>query len=60
MTIKPHLNWDNRGDRKKIITSDFESEADLLIFDEIHKYKQWKKTSQLLAGFIMKEYFTSL
>ena len=37
-----YLNWDNRGDRKDIIAGRFDSESDLLIFDEIHKYKQWK------------------
>lgn len=37
-----YLNWDNRGDRKKIIAGQLEAEADLLIFDEIHKYRQWK------------------
>ena len=37
-----YLNWDNTEDRKKIIASQFESEAKLVIFDEIHKYKKWK------------------
>jgi hypothetical protein len=37
-----YLNWDNRDDRKKIIAGRFDYESDLLIFDEIHKYKQWK------------------
>ncbi|MBU4480710.1 AAA family ATPase, partial [Patescibacteria group bacterium] len=37
-----YLNWDNRGDRKKIIAGEIDYEADLLIFDELHKYKQWK------------------
>lgn len=37
-----YLNWDNRGDRKKIIADKLDHESDLLIFDEIHKYKQWK------------------
>jgi len=37
-----YLNWDNTEDRKKIIASQFESEAKLIIFDEIHKYKKWK------------------
>lgn len=36
------LNWDNREDRKNIIENKFSAEARLLIFDEIHKYKQWK------------------
>lgn len=37
-----YLNWDNREDRKKIIESVFEANSELLILDEIHKYKQWK------------------
>ncbi|MDO9399308.1 MAG: ATP-binding protein [bacterium] len=37
-----YLNWDNRGDRKKIISNQLDYESDLLIFDEIHKYRQWK------------------
>src|SRR3989304_1904070 len=37
-----YLNWDFREDRKKILDEKFESEADLIIFDEIHKYKNWR------------------
>ena len=37
-----YLNWDNREDRKKIIDGKFESEAKLIIFDELHKYRPWK------------------
>lgn len=37
-----YLNWDNRDDRKNIIAGRLDYESDLLIFDEIHKYKQWK------------------
>ena len=37
-----YLNWDNRDDRKKIISSTFQAEKDLIIFDEIHKYSNWK------------------
>jgi len=37
-----YLNWDNRDDRKKIIKAQFSSEVDLIIFDEIHKYQDWK------------------
>ncbi|MCL0096026.1 ATP-binding protein [Thermodesulfovibrionales bacterium] len=36
------LNWDNREDRKVIFSSTFSADKDLLIFDEIHKYKDWK------------------
>lgn len=37
-----YLNWDFRDDRKKILEEKFESETDLIIFDEIHKYKNWR------------------
>lgn len=37
-----YLNWDNREDRKIILDQKFDASSDILIFDEIHKYKQWK------------------
>jgi hypothetical protein len=37
-----YYNWDKRSDRKKIIKSDWPGDAELLILDEIHKYKRWK------------------
>lgn len=37
-----YLNWDSREDRQNILASRFDASADLLIFDEVHKYKQWK------------------
>ncbi len=37
-----YLNWDNPEDKKKILSAQFDPEAKLLIFDEIHKYKKWK------------------
>lgn len=37
-----YLNWDNRTDRKTILSEEFPADAGLLIFDEIHKYKKWK------------------
>lgn len=37
-----YLNWDNRQDRKAILEGVFESDKKLVIFDEIHKYKNWK------------------
>ena len=37
-----YLNWDFRDDRKAIINRNFSAEADLLIFDEIHKYRHWR------------------
>jgi uncharacterized protein len=37
-----YFNWDNRGDRKSIMASSWPGDAELLIFDEVHKYRQWK------------------
>jgi len=37
-----YLNWDNRQDRKEIIASQWPGSAELIILDEIHKYKKWK------------------
>ncbi|MBU0694527.1 MAG: ATP-binding protein [Candidatus Omnitrophica bacterium] len=37
-----YLNWDNREDRRIIIDSTFRADKGLIIFDEIHKYKNWK------------------
>jgi hypothetical protein len=37
-----YFNWDNRADRKAISASSWPADADLLIFDEIHKYRHWK------------------
>lgn len=38
-----YYNWDNRADRKAIMTSSWPGDAEILIFDEIHKYRQWKR-----------------
>ncbi|MBI3813328.1 MAG: ATP-binding protein [Nitrospinae bacterium] len=38
-----YFNWDNRADRKAIIAASWPGDAELLIFDEIHKYRQWKR-----------------
>src|SRR3990172_5490504 len=37
-----YLNWDSRDDRKKILRSEFKGDARIVLFDEIHKYKDWK------------------
>jgi len=37
-----YYNWDYRPDRKKILDSEFAGSAELIILDEIHKYKKWK------------------
>lgn len=37
-----YLNWDNRDDRKAILGGTFRADKKLFIFDEIHKYRNWK------------------
>lgn len=37
-----YFNWDNRADRKMIMAATWPGDAELLIFDEIHKHRQWK------------------
>ena len=37
-----YLNWDAREDRRKILQSTFKGDAEIILFDEIHKYKAWK------------------
>ncbi|MBI4687040.1 MAG: ATP-binding protein [Nitrospirae bacterium] len=37
-----YFNWDNRADRKAIMAASWPGDSELLIFDEIHKYRQWK------------------
>ncbi|MBC7421636.1 MAG: ATP-binding protein [Bdellovibrio sp.] len=36
-----YLNWDNDSDRSRILAKEF-SQENLIIFDEIHKYKTWR------------------
>lgn len=37
-----YLNWDNRDHRKNITAGKFSPASGLHIFDELHKFKQWK------------------
>ncbi|MCK4764376.1 MAG: ATP-binding protein [Candidatus Aminicenantes bacterium] len=37
-----YLNWDFGEDRKKILDLRFSPDSQLIILDEIHKYKHWK------------------
>ena len=37
-----YYNWDNRQDRRSIMQSNWPGDAELIILDEIHKYKKWK------------------
>jgi len=41
-TSSDYLNWDVREDRQNIIHSSFKGDAQIVLFDEIHKYKDWK------------------
>ncbi len=38
-----YYNWDYQPDRKRITSNELPGESGLLIFDEIHKFKKWKK-----------------
>ncbi len=37
-----YFNWDFSIDRKRLINMEFPGENSLLIFDELHKYSDWK------------------
>ncbi|MGV8120285.1 MAG: ATP-binding protein [Candidatus Xenobiia bacterium LiM19] len=37
-----YLNWDYADDRQNIVRGRFTGDAQLIIFDEIHKYDNWK------------------
>jgi len=37
-----YFNWDSRADRKMVMAATWPGDAQLLIFDEIHKYRKWK------------------
>src|SRR3989338_2752150 len=54
-----YFNWDSRSDRQQILSGGFSAGHELLIFDELHKYKNWK---QYLKGLYdtEKEQFTIL
>ncbi|MBI4252554.1 ATP-binding protein [Candidatus Uhrbacteria bacterium] len=43
-----YLNWDNAEHRRIIRTSYIREDADVVIFDELHKYERWKR---YLKGF---------
>ncbi len=47
-----YYNWDYQPDRKKIASQELPGENSLLIFDEIHKYRNWKN---LVKGIYDKE-----
>ncbi len=37
-----YLNWDSRDDKKAILANTFAGGTGLVIYDEIHKYRDWK------------------
>jgi uncharacterized protein len=37
-----YLNWDSRDDRAAILSESYHGGTELVIFDEIHKFKDWK------------------
>ena len=46
-----YFNWDKKEDRRLIMASQWPGNAELIILDELHKYKTWKR-------FIKGEYDT--
>jgi uncharacterized protein len=40
--VSSYLNWDNRDHKRNILDSVFKGSSTLVIFDEIHKYRDWK------------------
>jgi predicted AAA+ superfamily ATPase len=37
-----YFNWDNRAHRQALLKNRWSPDADLLVFDELHKYNRWK------------------
>lgn len=46
-----YFNWDKRQERRQMMSAQWPSNADLIILDELHKFKGWKR-------FIKGEYDT--
>lgn len=40
--LHDYLNWDAREDRRRILRAEFKGDARIVLFDEIHKYRDWK------------------
>ncbi len=38
-----YLNWDNDEDRRAILKKQWREDCPLIIFDELHKYRHWKR-----------------
>lgn len=43
-----YFNWDRTSDRNKILNGNWNDQQELLIFDEIHKFKKWRN---LIKGY---------
>lgn len=37
-----YFNWDNREDKREILAARWPAESATIVFDELHKYKNWK------------------
>ncbi len=37
-----YFNWDDDGDRRHIISRDWSGDDELIVFDELHKFRRWK------------------
>ena len=37
-----YLNWDSRPHRKTIMNAQWSPDTEMLVFDELHKYRRWK------------------
>ncbi len=48
-----YLNWDNQKDRKLILKEELDTSLGLIILDEIHKYKFWRR---MVKGYFDKYY----
>lgn len=41
-THPAYFNWDSLNDQRRLLAQEFPPHQQLLIFDEIHKYKRWR------------------
>lgn len=42
VSVSAYLNWDSRSHRKAILNSQWSPDVQMLVFDELHKYRRWK------------------
>ncbi|MDP3542666.1 MAG: ATP-binding protein [Elusimicrobiota bacterium] len=38
-----YFNWDNKQQRRQLMAAQWPGDAELIILDELHKYKSWKR-----------------